>query len=144
MPLVKKRQKPALERKVYTFGYGNRKNLEPLLEYCQEKGIDILIDVRKTPRGWSTIWSKPYLERHLPNAGIEYLSISALGNTSGKQEWIPEDEFEAQKALKELAILCESKVVVLMCAELDPNQCHRVPVAQKLSKLIGLPVENLA
>jgi uncharacterized protein (DUF488 family) len=144
MAVAKKARKPATKQKIYTFGYGNRKNLEPLLAYCEEKGIDLLIDVRKSPRGWSTIWSKPYLEKHLPSHGVEYISLDALGNTSGKQDWVPVDEFEAQKALKQVVQLCNSQNVVLMCSELDPDRCHRVMVAERLSKLTGLPVENLA
>jgi uncharacterized protein (DUF488 family) len=143
MALIEKPPMIALGKKIYTFGYGNRKNLDPLIAYCEEKGIDVLVDVRRSPRGWSTIWSKPYLEKQLPDKGIEYLPLAALGNTSGTEEWVPEDELDALKALRELSTLCEAKVVVLMCAELDPRQCHRVAIAKKLSKIVGIPTENL-
>jgi uncharacterized protein (DUF488 family) len=129
---------------VYTFGYGNRKSLTPLVDYCKQHGINVLVDVREKPRGWSTIWSKSYLQKQLPLNGIEYQSVPALGNTSGKPTWIPSDTLLAQKELKRLATLTETKTLALMCAELDPARCHRVAVGRKLASMTNKTLKNLA
>lgn len=133
----------AKDAKVYTFGYGNRKSLEDLLAFCKEKGITLLVDVRRSPRGWSTIWSKVYLEKKLIDFGVKYLSLTALGNTTGTQQWIPEDLKEAGEALKYLESLIDNETFVLMCSEKDPLKCHRTEVAETLSKSLNCQVEHL-
>lgn len=111
--------------------------------YAAEKHIDVLVDVRRNPKAWSAIWSKPSLKQHLPANGVTYYSAPELGNVSGTTTWVPPDEGHAEKALQELATIAQNKTLALMCAELDSTRCHRTPVATELSRMTGLPVEHL-
>lgn len=38
---------------ILTFGYGNRKNYDDLLDYIDKFDISCVIDVRLSPRAWS-------------------------------------------------------------------------------------------
>lgn len=122
---------------VLTFGYGNRKNYEQFLEYLKQYRVNFVIDVRMTPRAWSRKWYGDKLQEFCEAHDVKYISKTALGNTSGKQNWIPPNLEEADTALREVAKLAEKGTVLLLCAEMKPHQCHRTDVASRLIKLIS-------
>jgi Protein of unknown function, DUF488 len=43
-----------------------------------------------------------------------------------------------------VAALTEKGNVLLLCAELDHERCHRSAVALELEKQVGLPIEHLS
>ena len=128
---------------LYTFGYGNRQSIDPLLDYCHTHHIDAVIDVRLKPYGWANMWSLPGLSKILPSEGIVYQSYPALGNTSGSEHWVPPSFTDSEAAFAELTAMAESKTLVLMCAELDHNHCHRNAVAEVLAKRAKLQIKHL-
>jgi uncharacterized protein (DUF488 family) len=117
---------------ILTFGYGNRTNYEELQSYIEKYNVAFLIDVRKKPRGWSTIWSAPKLSDFCESIKISYISKISLGNESGRSDWIPPDLKEAEKALREISKLAKQYNVLLMCAEKDWRKCHRTEVSERL------------
>jgi uncharacterized protein (DUF488 family) len=131
------------EKYIFTFGYGNRKNYDILLDYINRHHITSIIDVRLTPRAWSRKWYKDQLENFCNSQGIRYLSVTSLGNISGKDNWIPPDPIAAKKSLEDLADIAKYENIVLICAEMSSESCHRVAVAQKIGELAGLQVKNL-
>jgi uncharacterized protein (DUF488 family) len=128
---------------VFTFGYGNRKDYGELLFFLKDLGISAVIDVRRTPRGWSARWSARALEAFCQTLGVKYLSKTALGNESGKSNWIPPDHEQAEQALREVAAVLREGSVLLLCAELDWQRCHRTEVAERLHQGFGFPVQHL-
>ncbi len=75
--------------------------------------------------------------------GIKYISKTSLGNTSGKENWIPPNKEEADIDLHEVAEIARMGNVLLLCAEMNPQRCHRVDVANCLGKLASVPVKHL-
>ncbi|MEO1427606.1 MAG: DUF488 domain-containing protein [Cyanobacteria bacterium J06632_19] len=129
---------------ILTFGYGNRKDYQELIEYFEQYRVSFLVDVRISPRAWSRKWYGDSVEKLCVSKGIKYISKSALGNTSGNAKWLPPDKEEAKKSLDEVAEFACSGTVLLMCAEKDWNRCHRTEVANELEKLVNSPVQHLS
>ncbi|MCG9884726.1 MAG: DUF488 domain-containing protein [Cyanobacteria bacterium] len=133
----------SVQNSVFTFGYGNRKDYGELLFFLKTFNISAVIDVRLVPRGWSARWSARALETLCQSVGIQYLSKTALGNESGKRDWIPPDQEQAEQALQEVAAVARQGSVLLLCAELDWQRCHRTEVAERLRQNFGFPVQHL-
>ena len=129
--------------KILTFGYGNRRNYEKFINYLQSYGVEYVVDVRLKPRAWSRKWYGEEIKNLCVSKNINYISEPSLGNTSGKANWVPVDEKSAEVALSEVANLARSGTVLLLCAELDYQRCHRTEIADKLAKIVALPVEHL-
>ncbi len=123
--------------KIASYGYGNSKTNDELIQFMKDNDLSILVDVRMRPKGWATLWSKPYLEKKLPSEGLQYLSVPTLGNTTGTAQWIPPSEIDAQETLEYLvSLLKKGENICLMCAEKDYKSCHRTSVAETLSQLL--------
>lgn len=131
----------AMQAQIFTFGYGNRTSVQPLMEYIEAHEIRHIVDVREKPKGWSVVWSKPYLEKHLGPHG--YRSMPELGNTTKTKDWVPPDQVAADQALQDVAALLAEGNVVLVCAEKDYRVCHRTAVAERLATPARLPVKHL-
>ncbi|MEL6458407.1 MAG: DUF488 domain-containing protein [Cyanobacteria bacterium J06636_27] len=128
---------------ILTFGYGNRKDYQQLIEYFEQYKVLFLIDVRIRPRAWSRKWYGDAVEKLCISKGIKYISKSALGNTSGNEKWLPPSKIEAEKSLEEVAKCACHGTVLLMCAEKDWNRCHRTEVANELKKLVDSSIQHL-
>jgi uncharacterized protein (DUF488 family) len=128
-------QSESSEMYILTFGYGNRKSYDDFLKYLELFNVNVVIDIRTSPRAWTRRWYGSEIEKLCQFNDIKYISRSALGNTSGNNNWIPPSESEAKLALSEISLLAQSQTILLLCAELNPSKCHRVMVAQKLHEL---------
>ena len=128
---------------ILTFGYGNRKDHDVFIEYLGEFEITCVIDVRSSPRAWSRKWYGDAIEKVCMLKNVNYLSKLALGNTSGKRNWIPPEKEEAKKALCEVSELLNIGNILLLCAELDPARCHRVDVAEQLQLMTNASIQHL-
>ena len=128
---------------ILTFGYGNRKNYEMFLDYLQIFNVMCVVDVRERPRAWSRKWYGEQIQNFCISQNIKYLSKTALGNTSGKANWIPPNQEEAEAALLEVTELAQRGNILLLCAEMDSRRCHRVDVANRLGELLSTPVKHL-
>ena len=128
---------------ILTFGYGNRKNYNQFLEYLKKYNVTCVIDVRLSPRAWSRKWYGDKIREFCESNNIKYISKTALGNISGKKNWIPPDEEEANIALKEVAELTHRGAVLLLCAEMNPHRCHRLDIANQLTELVSSSVKHL-
>ena len=128
---------------ILTFGYGNRRNYESLLNYIEKFKVNLLIDVREKPRAWSRRWYGEQIKKFCDEQGIEYLSEKTLGNISGSNHWISPNPDKANEILEDIAKKYQSKTILLLCAEMDHHRCHRAEVAKELQKLIDKPIEHL-
>lgn len=125
--------------KIYTFGYGNCSSLDPLVLLLKKYSIDLVIDVRVKPRGWSFKWSEPYLKKFFEE---KYISVPELGNTTGTKTWIPPDWKKAKIKLKEISLL-KGRTILLLCSEKEYTRCHRTEVAEMLSKMSSTKIKHL-
>jgi hypothetical protein len=132
-----------IQRYILTFGYGNRKDYQLFLYYIQMFDVKCVVDVRISPRAWSRKWYKEQLQSLCVSKNVKYLSKTALGNTSGKENWIPPNQEEADAAIQEIAKLSRQENILLLCAEINPLQCHRKDVADRLGKIVSLPIKHL-
>jgi uncharacterized protein (DUF488 family) len=128
---------------ILTFGYGNRKDYDTLLDYIKEFNISCVIDVRISPRAWSRKWYGDAIEKFCTFNSIQYISRSSLGNTSGCEHWIPPEKEEAQETLSEVAEMIKTGNILLLCAEMDSSRCHRTEVASQLKELTNALVKHL-
>ncbi|MBL1211287.1 DUF488 domain-containing protein [Geminocystis sp. GBBB08] len=126
-----------------TFGYGNRKDYDIFLKYLQEFNITCVIDIRLSPRAWSRKWYGDSIEKLCLSQNIKYLSKIALGNTSGNSHWIPPSIEEAEKELLQVSKILQKGNVLLLCAEIDYQRCHRTEIALKLEKLTNTLIKHL-
>ena len=126
--------------RLYSFGHSTRTARE-VVEILRAHGIERIVDVRAYPGSKRyPHFAKEAMENWLPDAGIEYVHIRALGGRRKPQPDSPNtgwtnDQFqgyadhmaseEFQTALRALLELCESAPTACMCAEAQWWRCHR-------------------
>ncbi|MEL7504767.1 MAG: DUF488 domain-containing protein [Cyanobacteria bacterium J06554_6] len=129
---------------ILTFGYGNRKDYSELKEAISSFNVGLLVDVRLKPRAWTRRWWGDQISAFCEASGIDYASEPSLGNVSGKAEWIPPDKDAAKRSLERLSERASDQTILLLCAELDHNRCHRTQVADELNLLVNGKVRHVA
>lgn len=138
-----------MKKSFFSIGYGGRDPHE-FLETLQLNGVKIVVDVRLLP---SRAYSGSYklakdpskgIEGLLAGGGIHYISVTKLGNKFMNEHDWPE------RYRKLLEKSCDSLVAelyelnapfCLLCAEKDPDKCHRKLISDYLVergfKLLG-------
>ena len=133
----------------YSIGHGNR-TVEDLIALLASARIDCLVDVRAYPRSRrNPQFARMALEPALKSNWIQYVwEGEALGGMRrprtdsphcalddaahrGYADHLETPEF--QSALKRLVALGESRAIAFMCAETNPDHCHRSFIADALS-----------
>jgi uncharacterized protein (DUF488 family) len=126
--------------KLFTIGYGGRTPTD-FVALLRQSGVATLVDVRIDPRhahlGSFVLAKSPDkgIQRLLWDAGIAYVSIPELGNPfRGHDDW--KERYErwlrsnADVELRRLEGIPEP--FCLLCAEKDPENCHRKSIADVL------------
>jgi len=131
---------------VYTIGYGGRKP-EELVKILKEHGVDLVVDVRRKPKGYLAVYSYPQIKGWLAKHGIDYLHEARLGNP---YETVEEYEADAENLLGKLDLMgmlkewgYPERTVALLCAEKNPERCHRRVIADWLAKF-GVKIAHLS
>jgi uncharacterized protein (DUF488 family) len=132
---------------VYTIGHSTR-SFDEFLEILQSFQIQAIADVRLIPKSRRyPHFADSYLESHLPEHGIAYLSFKSLGgrrrpaknsiNTAWRNEsfrgyadFMQTPAFAA--ALEDLRTAARRQPTAFMCAEAVPWRCHRSLIADSL------------
>ena len=143
--------------RLWTLGHSNR-SLEATAALLREHGVARLLDVRTLPRSrHNPQYNAEALRSSLPDAGIAYAHLSALGGMRkprkdsvnlgwreegfrGYADHMQTPEFE--RALAELMAMAGRESVAVMCAETDPGHCHRSLLADALS-VRGVEVRHI-
>lgn len=133
---------------IYTIGYGGLKSHEELEAIMKQHGISLLIDIRSKPhsRRWSKdapSWDKKDLQARFGARYVHYPDMGGLGFDSGETEylrWCRIAEIDI-KRIEE--IISSDTRVILMCAEKDPNRCHRKSFAGAAFESKGYQVIHL-
>jgi uncharacterized protein (DUF488 family) len=133
-----------------TIGYGGRAP-QDFVRMLREAGVRTVADVRLRPdRAAMGAYSKARdpdrgIERLLGEAGIAYVSVLELGNVfMGHDDWATPFRrlLDAAGELLTERLLTLDGPVCLLCAEKQPEQCHRGLVAEWLVAR-GHEVEHL-
>ena len=123
--------------KIYTIGYGNRQPKE-FFKLLEDNNINMVIDVRREkPKAWNSAYSYDEL---LKRYGIGYRPYSKLSNQCESlkeyDEWLnttSEGELAINNLLLDLKCWRDNHVVIL-CAELRAEQCHRKIITDFLAE----------
>jgi uncharacterized protein (DUF488 family) len=133
---------------LYTIGHSTR-TLEELIAALQTHQIETLVDIRAFPMSRRLPqFNRDALEKTLPEAGIRYVWMKALGGYRKKlleespHVALRNDSFrnyadymltvEFEQATAELIRLAESSRTAYMCAERVYFRCHRMLVSDWL------------
>lgn len=133
---------------LFTIGHSTLP-IEEFVACLRRYGVEQLVDVRTIPRSrHNPQFNADALTESLPEAGIAYVSMPALGglrhsrpdspngawrNKSfrGYADYMQTAEFRA--AIDELMSLRADRPTAIMCAEAVPWRCHRSLVADALT-----------
>ena len=131
----------------YTVGHGNRER-DDLLRLLAEHAVRILVDIRSRPRSrHNPQFDEPALRAACDESGITYhwagRALGGLRRTHPESPHtaLPEglrgfadhaDTDAVARAIEQLEGLAQEGTVVLLCAEIDPIQCHRSLVSDRL------------
>lgn len=148
-------------KKLYTIGYGGRSK-EQFQNILKENDIGLIIDIRARPTGFRGCYTNyndktKGIEKMLHKAGIKYIWYEKLGNKFRFSKDWEEMEMRYTRYLNEIReslvqffesiheqIECSStrKGICIMCAEKNPERCHRSIVAKFFEKE-GVEIINL-
>ena len=136
-------------KKVYTIGYGGR-DPKDFVGLLKERGVKTVIDVRMSPKGYMSFYSKAKtrdkgIEALLSGGGIEYVHMPDLGNpyfhNQGWRAHYANRLAKMDPAWKD-AVLNVRGTPCLLCAEKDPTECHRSLIADALAEK-GTAIEHI-
>jgi len=130
--------------KVFSIGYGG-KTPEELVKKLKDAGVSTVLDVRYSPRcGWNQMFSQNGLSEMLAKEHISYAHEKRLGNPKMKLELFTMEQ-EAMDALDEMFKFSKNAgiKVALMCAEGNPDKCHRKALCRWLEKERDVEVIHL-
>lgn len=113
-----------------TVGYRGR-SFSAFADLLAEHGVGALIDVRHAAETRKKTFAKSTLRTKLPERGIRYEHIKALGNRNYRGGPIQIVDLDAGIAEVE-RVLAEHRTVALMCACPVVDDCHRALVAATL------------
>ena len=118
---------------VYTVGHGARSAVELLL-ILREFEIQTLVDVRAYPVSRRhPQFSKEVLQATLAQAGIAY---DWQGSALGGHRKVPYPEHMKSVSFREAAaaLAARPERSCIMCAESNPEDCHRLHIAEWLAR----------
>jgi uncharacterized protein (DUF488 family) len=130
---------------IFTIGYEGT-DIERFVSTLLAVGINAVADVRAVPLSRKKGFSKNTLRDRLAEAGIQYLSMKALGDPKPGREAAKAGDYaafraiygahidlpEVSAAVAELAAEAQKMKVCLLCFERDPKTCHRTIVGERM------------
>jgi uncharacterized protein (DUF488 family) len=130
----------AKQHPIFTIGYEGA-SVAAFVAALREAGVALVLDIRAATVGFS----KMPLAQHLSEAGMGYRHLRGLGTPkqgrgaarSGDhdsfQRIFRREEPEALLDLGEALSPAGVQPICLLCLERDPEQCHRLIVAERMS-----------
>ena len=139
--------RPVASLAVYTAGYEGQQ-VDAFLNLLMRTGIQQLLDVRNNPVSRRYGFHKTTLDRLCNSLDIEYMHRPELGIPSVLRQSLKTQadyeslftKYEAEvlthqvAAVEEVSQLVKTKPTVLVCMESDPQMCHRMRLANAVSK----------
>ena len=142
---------------LFTIGYEKAAQTD-VLAALKLAGVQLLVDTRAVAASRRAGFSKRQLAAGLDDAGIAYLHLQKLGTPAEGREAARAGDYKtlwriydkhiktpaAKAELDELEKLLRSgKRVCLLCYERDPNECHRLRIADLMHTRTGQKIEHL-
>jgi hypothetical protein len=144
---------PRMPATLFTIGYQGAK-LEQVVASLAAANVSVLVDTRETPMSRRVEFRQRALASALGEAGIQYLSVRALGapkplRAIAADDWAGfaagyrERLALAREELEGLVPLVASERVCLLCFEADPTACHRSLLAHEIQRLLDVSAVHL-
>jgi len=145
MPIAAARADREDPFRIFTIGYEGATQAE-LVARLEGAGIELLADVRAVPLSRRPGFSKNILAAGLRDAGIDYVSLKALGTPAEGREAARRHDLAALKRIyagqlelpealaqaAQLIALARERPTALLCFERDPACCHRTLLAENV------------
>ncbi len=122
-------------RGIFTIGHSNH-DFGKFVQLLRRHGITAVADVRSQPHSRLDHFCRPFLESGLRSGSIQYVFLGReLGARRDEPECYIDDRADYSRiaqlpafssGLERLERGAQSHVIVLMCAEKDPLDCHRM------------------
>jgi uncharacterized protein (DUF488 family) len=136
----------AKQHPIFTIGYEGA-SVAAFVAALREAGVALVLDIRAAPVSRKKGFSKTPLAQHLSEAGMGYRHLRGLGTPkqgraaarSGDHDSFERifrrhlEEPEALLDLGEALSPAGVQPICLLCLERDPEQCHRLIVAERMS-----------
>jgi uncharacterized protein (DUF488 family) len=142
-------------KKCYTIGYGDYP-IDIFLYFLQKTGIDTLVDVRSSPySNYNYSFNRDNLEKFLINGQIDYqyMGDKIGGRYSNPNLLFPDGTVNYQKVQSTekfqegisqvLSMISIGKRIALMCAEKEPEKCHRFALISRVLQSKGIKVIHI-
>ncbi|MFA4824394.1 MAG: DUF488 domain-containing protein [Methanoregula sp.] len=139
-------------KKCFTIGYGDYP-IELFLYFLQKTGIDTIIDVRSSPYSkYNLYFNRDNLEKSLIKNKIDYryMGDKIGGRYSNPNLLFPDGTVNYLKVQNTeqfqdginqvLSIISTGKKIALMCAEKEPERCHRFALISRVLQSKGIKV----
>ena len=148
-------QQPAAAPTLFTIGYMGMR-LEPFLQVMQQRRIELVLDTRWSAWSRNDGFCQAPLCRALVSRRIVYRHRPDLGTSPELRHQQEADgdwaafvaAYDAaltthSELLKSVAASAKEHRVCLLCAEHEPEHCHRSILAERLAEVAGLTIEHL-
>jgi uncharacterized protein (DUF488 family) len=139
----------------YTIGYGNYP-FDRFVSFLREVSIELVIDVRSSPYSrFNPHFNRGTLEKslNLNDIGYCYLGDKIGGRYSDPKLLFPDGTVDYRKVRatqqfqdginEVLSIISGGKMTVLMCAEKEPEKCHRFALISRDLQSRGIRVVHI-
>lgn len=137
--LEAKLEKEEEDIKFYSIGYGGLNEVKDLTEIMDQHGVNILLDVRSKPN--TRRFARKTLQAML---GAGYISRTDMGGFDHEVNQFEEWYERAAPHLEEIIDKANNGFkILIMCAEKNPDQCHRKYFVSKALELQGFKVKHL-
>jgi uncharacterized protein (DUF488 family) len=141
------RRPPAV---LFTVGHSNHP-IDRFIGLLEAAGIELIVDVRSAPFSrFAPQFNRAAIEKSLASAGIAYCYLGdLLGGLPGGAKAPPLAWEEARasepfgEGLRRLSELYQSRRTAVMCAEHDPDRCHRKHLVAAAVVMMGGSVAHL-
>jgi hypothetical protein len=139
-------------KQCFTIGYGNYP-IDRFITFLQNVSIDVIIDVRSSPYSrFNPHFNRENLENSLHRSDISYrfMGDKIGGRYSNPSLLFPDGTVNYQKVQSTeqfqdgisqvLSIISSGKKIALMCAEKEPEKCHRFALISPVLQSKGIKV----
>ena len=142
-------------KQCFTIGHGNF-TIDRFTDILRHVGIDTIIDVRSTPYSrFNPQFNRENLEKSLKESAINYQFMGELlgGRYTEAGLLFPDGRVDYRKVQdtelfkegisKLISIISSGKMIAMMCAEKEPERCHRFALISPVLQEKGISVVHV-
>ena len=142
-------------QKCFTIGHG-KSTIDQFIHFLDHFEIDTIIDVRSSPYSqFNPHFNRANLEKFLKNSGIGYdFKGDWLGGRYSDPDLLLPDGMVNYKKVQQteqfkkginqlLELISIRKTIALMCAEKEPERCHRFALISPVLQAKGISVIHI-